>query len=307
VRRPPDERTGPEVTTPQARPNVKVTATVPDVSTVTPGGDSGGELAAAALRYAAAGWPVFPCTPVGTPPPDHKAPLTAHGFKDASADPPRIRAWWRRWPDANIGIATGAPGPDVLDVDRHEDGDGFAAFNRLKRAGMLAGARALVRTRSGGLHAYYAGTGQACGRLPAHHLDFKARGGYVIAPPSVVGGRPYELLDHRAAGAQLDWQAVRAFLEPPRPRPARGQRPASHGDLTAVTRYLSGLKDGQQRWRQLHWAACRAAEAIAAGAIGEDAARDLLLEAARANGFTADHGEREAISKIDRGLRDGAR
>lgn len=41
---PPDaKRTGPEVTTPQARPNVKVTATVPDVFTVAPGGDSGGE------------------------------------------------------------------------------------------------------------------------------------------------------------------------------------------------------------------------------------------------------------------------
>lgn len=81
-----------------------------------------GELLAAALRYASAGWPVFPCTPDGTAAPDHKAPLTAHGFKDATTDPARIRAWWHRWPDANVAIATGEPGPDVLDVDNHDTG-----------------------------------------------------------------------------------------------------------------------------------------------------------------------------------------
>ena len=115
---------------------------------------------AAALAYAAAGWPVFPCKP------DQKAPDTAHGFKDATTDPAVIRRWWRPWPDRNVAIATGAPGPDVLDVDVKPDGSGFPAFNRLKRAGVLAGARALVRTPSGGLHAYFAGTGQPCGRLP---------------------------------------------------------------------------------------------------------------------------------------------
>ena len=64
------------------------------------------------------------------------------------------------------------------------------AFHRLKRAGLLAGASAMVRTRSGGLHVYYAGTAQSCGSLTRHHLDFKAAGGYVLAPPSrVAGGR----------------------------------------------------------------------------------------------------------------------
>jgi Bifunctional DNA primase/polymerase, N-terminal len=75
---------------------------------------------------------------------------------------------------------------DVLDVDVRPDGDGFAAFNRLRRAGLLTGARALVRTRSGGLHVYYAGTAQPSGRLVRHFLDLKAVSGYVIAPPSFV-------------------------------------------------------------------------------------------------------------------------
>ena len=239
-----------------------------------------GELAAAALRYAAA-WPVFPCKP------DSKEPATAHGFKDATTDPAYIRAWWRRWPDANIGIATGAPGPDVLDVDKHPDGDGFAAFNRLQRAGMLAGARALVRTRSGGLHAYFAGTSQQCGALRAHHLDFKASGGYVLAPPSVVGGKPYELLDHRGAGARLDWAAVRSLLDPPKPAPRRPGKPGK--GLGALAAWVAAQPEGNRN-KGLYWAACRAAEtgcdpgellaaAIAAG-LDEAAARATIESAA---------------------------
>lgn len=180
------------------------------------------ELLAAALRYASVGWPVFPCRP-DNPDCAHprgcgcKAPLTGHGFRDATADPAALRAWWQTWPSANVAIATGAPGPDVLDVDVRPDGSGFAALNQLKRAGLLAGAVALVRTRSGGLHVYYTGTAQGCRALPRHHLDFKSAGGYVLAPPSRVGGQPYVLLDHRAGTAALGWAKVAAVLAPAQP------------------------------------------------------------------------------------------
>jgi hypothetical protein len=63
--------------------------------------------------------------------------VTRHGFKEATTDPVRIRAWWARHPACNVAIATGTPGPDVLDVDqRGEAGNGFAAFNRLHREGL---------------------------------------------------------------------------------------------------------------------------------------------------------------------------
>jgi Bifunctional DNA primase/polymerase, N-terminal len=140
---------------------------------------------AAALRYAQAGWAVFPCIP------GEKAPATRHGFLDAATDPDKITWWWSRHPEQNVAIATGLPGPDVLDVDVRETGSGFPAFNRLRRAGLLDGASAYVRTPSGGLHAYFTGSEQGNGRLPAHHLDFRSRGGYILAPPSRVGGRPY--------------------------------------------------------------------------------------------------------------------
>ena len=260
-----------------------------------------------ALAYASRGWPVFPCKP------GLKAPNTPHGYLDATTSAAVIRAWWAQHPRDNVAIATGSPAIDVLDVDVKPDGDGFAAYGQLGDAGLLAGARAMIRTRSGGLHVYFTGTGQGCGKLAAHHLDFKASGGYVLAPPSFVAADDrgpagtYELLEQRAADGCLDWQAACRLLEPPRPAPARFRAPGAAKSLDGVARYLSGLQDGDQRWKQLYWGACRAAELIAAGKLGEPEAREALLEAAWANGYVADHGEREALRKIDRGLRDGAR
>ena len=149
-----------------------------------------------ALAYARRGWPVFPCLP------GQKIPATTHGFRDATTDEQQITAWFTRHPGRNLAIATGAPGPDVLDVDQHgPDGTGFAAYARLRRAGLLTGASAYVRTPSGGLHAYFTGTAQRNGHLPDHHLDFRSHGGYILAPPSHVGGHPYQLLKTTAPTA----------------------------------------------------------------------------------------------------------
>ena len=173
-----------------------------------------------ALAYARRGWPVFPCQP------GQKIPATTHGFRDATTDPEQITGWFTRHPDRNLAIATGAPGPDVLDVDQHGPaGNGFAAFGRLRRAGLLDGAAAYVRTPSGGLHAYFTGTAQRNGHLPAQHLDFRSAGGYVLAPPSQVGGQPYQLVKTTGGHGALDWDAVTRLLQPAgstsAPNPAR--------------------------------------------------------------------------------------
>jgi hypothetical protein len=86
----------------------------------------------AALGYAARGIPVYPIhwprpTPDGISlacscprgrycdrPAKH--PLVWHGVKDASRDPAQLQRWWQRWPDANIGLATGIVF-DALDID----------------------------------------------------------------------------------------------------------------------------------------------------------------------------------------------
>jgi Bifunctional DNA primase/polymerase, N-terminal len=45
-----------------------------------------------------------------------KHPLVRHGVKDATTDPQVIGRWWHRWPQANLGLATGIVF-DALDVD----------------------------------------------------------------------------------------------------------------------------------------------------------------------------------------------
>ena len=228
-----------------------------------------------ALAYARHGWPVFPCQPGG------KEPATRHGFLDATTDPDKITWWWRRQPEANLAIATGTPGPDVLDVDQHGPaGNGFAAFSQLKRAGLIDGAGALIATPSGGLHAYFAGSTQHCGKLPRHHLDFRAQGGYIIAPPSQIGGTPYRIISHRDAPGGLNWAEAADLLEPERQpaiRPARVQR----GDLSHLAAWVAGLApDSHNRNDGLFWAACRAAEA------GDETVLSELTTAARSTGLT---------------------
>lgn len=117
--------------------------------------DASWTLPNAAAAYAAAGVPVFPCAPGG------KQPTTRRGFHDATTDRARVRAWWSRFPAANIGMPTGAAsGVAVVDVDVHGV-NGYEAFGRARRAGLLNGWEALVRSPTGGLHIYYpAGTGE---------------------------------------------------------------------------------------------------------------------------------------------------
>lgn len=83
------------------------------------------DLLDAAIAYAAMGWHIFPCKPL------QKVPATLHGVKDATTDPDKIRAWWNRWPEANIGLACGeASGVYVVDVDVDEakELNGFASM-----------------------------------------------------------------------------------------------------------------------------------------------------------------------------------
>jgi Bifunctional DNA primase/polymerase, N-terminal len=243
-----------------------------------------------ALGYAGRGWPVFPCRP------GSKEPATRHGFCDASLDPRQIRSWWERWPEANLAIATGAPGPDVLDVDQHGvAGHGYTALMRLKRAGLLDGAGTIVATPHGGLHVYFTGTDQASGRLPRQHLDFKSAGGYILAPPSRVDGRPYSLVRWAVPTGSLDWTAVTRLLEPQPDRTARSVL-GGDGDVGRLAAWVERLEEGNRN-SGLFWAACRAVESGQANALDEIAA------AASRTGLS----EREIARTIDSAKRNGQR
>ncbi|MGI8925746.1 MAG: bifunctional DNA primase/polymerase [Tepidiformaceae bacterium] len=238
------------------------------------------DIVEAAYASAARGWPVFPCQPNG------KAPLTSRGFKDATTDPATIRRWWGRWPDANLAVATGAPGPDVLDVDVKNDAPGLAMLERVRRAGLLGGASALMRTPSSGLHVYFHGTAQAGGAVgPGRALELKAAGGYVLVPPSYVIDEkhgidgPYELLEERVSSAVLDWAAVRGLLDPPNPLPRRQAARSGSGD--GLARWLAKQGVGNRN-AALYWAACRAFDAGQPGGALVAAAVDAGLGAREA-------------------------
>lgn len=127
-----------------------------------------------ALEYAAHGWPVLPAAPGG------KLPLARHGVKDASTDANQIRRWWSRWPNANVAVACGRPGPQVLDIDNMTAAAEYVA--RFERVPCVATVR--------GRHYWFAG--RVAGTVALDFGELRGRGSYVIAPPSVhESGREY--------------------------------------------------------------------------------------------------------------------
>jgi len=227
-----------------------------------------------ALAYARSGWPVFPCLPGA------KIPATAHGFRDATTDPVQITSWFSRGFGWNLAIATGASGPDVLDIDQHGPaGNGYAAFGRLQRAGLVTGAAAYVRTPAGGMHAYFTGSHQHNGHLARHHLDFRSHGGYVLAPPSQVDGTPYQLIKSLDGRSGLDWDAVTRLLEIQRQLPPAELRLAPTQDVSHLARWVASQTEGNRN-AGLFWAANRALDADPAADLNAlaDAARHAGLD-----------------------------
>jgi hypothetical protein len=208
----------------------------------------------AALACARLGWPVFPCQP------GRKQPATEHGCLDATTDPAQIDDWFARHPERNLAVATGAPGPDILDIDqRGPAGSGFPALAELSAAGLLDGAASYVRTPGRGIHVYFAGTTQRSGHLPAAHIDFLAHGGYALIPPSQVGGRPYWPAKALGGRGALDWTAAASLLEPSRQHQPSHSRPGPEQGTDALARWVAAQREGNRN-AGLFWAASRALE-----------------------------------------------
>lgn len=260
-------------------------------------------LARAARRFANLGIPVFPCVPGG------KQPLTPNGFHDATSSARTVHAWWQRTPEANIGLPTGAyAGVLVVDIDVHSGGSGFAAFERAHADGLANGWGWLVRTPSGGLHAYYPserGQEQRSWQVPSAHVDFRGDGGYVIAPPSrlPVSGvtKTYDVIAVTTHPAKpVDAIRLRQFLEPRRPKPA--SQPAASPDKVcrpeALARTVAFTPEGGRN-RALFWASCRMAE----GGQSRSDAVSYLMPAAQYAGLP----DREIESAIDSAYRIASR
>jgi hypothetical protein len=140
--------------------------------------------------------------------------LVPHGVKGATTNRARILAWWTRHPQVNIGLATGHAF-DVLDVDGPT---GAQAMRTLADTYGLVSSGPLVLTGGGGWHYYLAPTGLGNARpVDLEHVDWRGRGGYVVAPPS-----------RHASGFSYQWNPGRdldtPLAEVPGPLRARLER-----------------------------------------------------------------------------------
>ena len=155
----------------------------------------------AALSYANKGFHVFPvhgirpdgrctCNQTGGCSPG-KHPIPLNGFKAATTDHTQISQWWERFPDANIGVATGpASGLFVVDLDGEDGVREFEAiFGQIEAPTVATGGK--------GKHLWFSyprGVDLRNGaKLHGIPVDVRGDGGYVVAPPSKhISGGAYQ-------------------------------------------------------------------------------------------------------------------
>jgi len=211
-----------------------------------------GRRAFAACGYAAHGWAVFPL--------NGKRPATSHGVKDATTDLGQVERWWSATPEANIGVACGAPSGDLLVVDLDGE-EGFANWQRLQRryAPGLWHDTLLAATGGGGAHLFYrcaepAARRNTTGKLGSS-IDTRGDGGYVVVAPSIhpETSAYYKWGVKRPINYAPAWLVALLVAEPEKPAPVQvGEAPRILGDgwveamLVGVARDIQMAPAGQR-------------------------------------------------------------
>lgn len=286
------------------------------------------DRAAMARTYVHAGWKVFPlwwavdgrCTCPGAAEckSPGKHPVVPRGVNDASDDLDQIDTWWRRWPNANIGLPAGGNNLAVLDVDPAHGGG--ASLARLRGGATDAGVplpETLTQvTGSGGAHYVFTAPdgglknmSEAFGPdLPG--LDTRGRGGYIVAAPSIhISGSAYLWADFLAEMAP--WPAILTKLMDWRadePAPRRIGTPFTAGGAGYADAALRGEIDRVRqagegtRNHTLNRAAFALGQLVAAGKLDERQVRDELVHTGTSIGLSFT----ESCKTVDSGLRSGA-
>ncbi len=128
--------------------------------------------------YARHGWHVFPLRP------RTKEPFGGLGVYSATTDLAQITAWWRRWPDANIGLHCGGSNIVAIDRDSYKEAyEGESVITRQDEETVTS------LTGNGGTHLLY---GVEDGKRYSNRsaslpvgVDIRGWGGYIVLPPSV--------------------------------------------------------------------------------------------------------------------------
>lgn len=138
----------------------------------------------------------------------HKAPPLIPDFPNqATRDEDQVRKWWSKWPDANIGTSTTKYGDNqallVVDCDGP---DGATNWATIQSTQGTAPETFTVKTPRGEHHYYTVPNAvkQSAGKL-APKVDIRSKGGYVVAPGSVVDGTRYIVLHDRPIAPAPDW------------------------------------------------------------------------------------------------------
>ena len=235
-----------------------------------------------ALQLAERGFAVFPIRDWGDG--DRWKPIKDFPGR-ASADRSTVQAWWRDWPDAQVGLlADSRNGISVLDIDKKNGKDGVATLRELGFPDLVALSPSRTRTKSGGWHLFFKHDPRLKNSASeiGVGLDVKTRRAYVIAPGSVVDGRRYF-----PSGAPLGSVDLPAFPEALIP-PTEPERDAP--DIVA-----------EPTAEQRDFAADRLALLAAELAdVGEGSRNDTLNSAAMWAGGAAAHGflERDAVESV---------
>ncbi len=131
-------------------------------------------LLSSALWYCRNGKSVIPVRQ------DKKPLIKWERYQQQPSEEAELRDWWRRWPDANVGLVTGAISDlTVVDCDTRE---GIESVE-----GSLSDATAIptATTPRGGRHYYFKHQGGISNRAGVlKGVDVRTDGGYIIVPPS---------------------------------------------------------------------------------------------------------------------------
>lgn len=278
---------------------------------------------ATALALAAQGLYVFPCHSGGA---KAKQPMPFIKWREASTiDAAKIQAWWRKWPDAAIGLDLAKSGFIVIDADRHDpEKDGVEAFGvMMAENGFHPDSAPIVATPSEGNHHYFrqplgkkygnADSRMYLGRkLRDMGINVRGYGGYVIAPGTVMAdGRYYELYGNLADAPVLpDW--LSAILETAPETTAKVQvNRSQHSDariqsycdaaIAEETRRVATAGKGSRN-NTLNEAAFSLGQLVGAGWVTEAEIAALLENAASECGLPTFEAKKTIRSGITAGM-----
>ncbi len=194
-----------------------------------------------ALALAARGFHVFPVKAGAKMP-----PLIKDFPTKATRVVSEIEAWWKQWPDANIGISTSRFGDEeallVVDVDNKGTKNGDASVLALELEGCELPETYVQHTPSGGRHLGYrvpVAVKQSVEKI-ADGLDIRSKGGYIIGAGSALPAGRYHDAGGRVAAVPL-WFVERCGHPPAAVRPVRDV-PAVVGQDAASARARAYLE-----------------------------------------------------------------